>query len=105
MATISIGEHHLHKRRKKISKRDRKLIDKLAYLMAFFAPFIHIPQIFQIYYYENATGVSIISWAGFVVISIVWLFYGIIHKEKPLIIMYALLMATQIATLIGAIIY
>jgi len=49
-------------------------------------PFSAIPQVVEIWLGKNATGVSVTSWLLYIVLAIIWLFYGIVHKEKPIII-------------------
>ena len=74
-------------------------------LVAVLVPLAHIPQIFKIWYYKDASGISLISWSSFVVFSLLWLYYGFLHKEKPLIIMYIFLLFIQIIILIGGFLF
>lgn len=47
-------------------------------------PAITIPQVYQIFAYQNSQGVSVITWTTAIFTSMIWLSYGIIHKEKPI---------------------
>lgn len=64
------------------------LIDRMTYAAAIVETFIVMPQVYQIFHDKNASGVSLFSWTGFEVLNLVWLLYGIAHREK-LIIFYA----------------
>ena len=93
-----LGLHHFHKRKNMIKKLERypsknkfkRLMDKLIYVVAVCGPLVALPQVFQIWISKNVVGVSLITWIGFLVISLFWLTYGILHKEKPIILMNSL---------------
>jgi uncharacterized protein with PQ loop repeat len=88
------GLYHFH-RRKRVHKKLEKypssnkligLIDKLVYIVIATGLIMTIPQVFKIWVDKNASGVSIVSWSAYLVISFFWLAYGFVHKEKPIII-------------------
>ena len=64
-----------------------------------------IPQIAIIWIGQNASGVSIITWASYFIIGAVFIAYGIVHKEKPLIVIYILWEIVYIIIIVGALIY
>lgn len=83
----------LHKKslQKRSQKKDesqglKKIIDKLVYLSAFISVFANVPQLAKIWVDKNTAGVSMLTWLGFLAGSAFWLTYGIIHKEKPIIV-------------------
>ncbi len=105
---------HLHQRKRThiehlesfpSPKKWLKFLDQLIYLAGIAAPILVIPQAIEVWINKNADGVSILSWGGFTVSSIIWLIYGVAHKEKPLIIMYIGLLIMNGLVLIGALIY
>jgi len=100
---------HVHQKKIKLSaKKESRLKDHYEMLMiiiAFLVPVAHIPQMYKIWYFKDASGISIISWSSFIIFSFFWLFYGIIHKEKPLIIMYIFLIIIQSIILAGGFLY
>ncbi|MEX2054477.1 MAG: SemiSWEET family transporter [Candidatus Colwellbacteria bacterium] len=107
------GMHH-HHTRKRIYKnleeyphpdRFKRIFDKFIYLIVFITPITNIPQLLTIWTKHDASGVSALSWSSFAVISIIWTIYGVLHKDKPIIIMSALLVVVQGLIAIGAIIY
>ena len=79
--------------------------DKIIYVVVIFAPIANLPQLFKILMEKNASGVSPISWIFFSLISITWLIYGILHKDKHILIMNAILIVIQTLIAISAIIY
>lgn len=93
----NLAHHHL--KRKGIS------IDNIVYLAVFIGPLVNIPQLLKVWIEHSVTGVSILTWAGLASISLLWLWYGVYHKEKPLIIMNAALLAFQIFILLGVLLY
>ena len=52
------------------------------------SPFATIPQVIKVFatHTEHAAGQSLITWAVYTVIALLWVAYGIIRRELPLII-------------------
>ena len=83
----------------------KKIVDKLIYIVAVIGPASMLPQIIKIWVHKSGGDISIFTFVMFVVINIIWLTYGILHKEKPLIIAYSMWMIANISVALGAIIY
>jgi uncharacterized protein with PQ loop repeat len=66
---------------------------------------MNLPQLYKIWFFKTAAGVSFISWISFSVISVLWFVYGILHRDKHIIAMNAALMVIQAFIAIGALIY
>lgn len=90
------GLHHIHQRKRMTGKTrhpfpsDKKFIKILDYIVlsiAFIAPFFELPQLFEIFMQKSAENGSVITWGFFALMAIPWFIYGIIHKEKPIIIL------------------
>ena len=108
MPTRSNAMVHHHRRKRKNKNKNTKLIktmDKIVYAGVFVGPIMNIPQLYEIWVNQNAAGVSYISWFGFASISVIWLMYGFVHQEKPIIIMNFLLIFLQTAIAVGALIF
>ena len=77
---------HIHKKKlQRLPKKyDYSLLDRLMYLIAFAGPIMTIPQIYDIWITKNST-VNEITWGSYLAGGIIWLIYGIVHKEKPII--------------------
>ncbi len=106
--------HHISKKKRGSGKYIHKYpaesdfvrwYDKLMIIVALVHPLVTIPQVFKVYAFKTASGLSIWSWAGYFIFTIPWLIYGLIHKEKPLIITYILLFLLNLSVLVGILIY
>lgn len=109
----SAGLHHFHKRKRihqkleKYPSTDKKknLMDKLIYIIIFVAPIMTIPQLMKIWVEKNATGLSIFSWGTYAIGSFLWLGYGLVHKEKPLIVSHLIWVILHTSIIVGIILY
>ena len=70
----------------KTKKDNHQLLTLLVSIVAVVAPIMTVPQVYQIFSSKTAAGVSPISWLAYTFTSLIWLYYGIIQKEKPIII-------------------
>jgi len=103
------GFHHLHARKRKAPYphpvRWKNFIDKLIYIAALAGPIMTIPQVWKIFIEKTAAGVSLISWAAFLVVAVCWLIYGFAHQDKPIIVSNILWIIFETMIVIGVIIY
>ena len=108
--------HHISKRKRfsgihkvkhayPAEKKWVKWFDKLMLIIAVINPLVTLPQAIKIYTTHTASGLSIFSWAGYTLFAIPWLIYGVIHREKPLIIAYILVFLLNLSVLVGVLIY
>jgi uncharacterized protein with PQ loop repeat len=88
--------HHIHVR-KRIHKHKEKyphphkwkrLLDTLLLVLAGVYPLANIPQLLKIFLEKTAAGVSMFSWVLYTVLTIPWILYGFLHKEKLIIFAY-----------------
>lgn len=90
--------HHLYKRKRTSQNLEQypstnpriKLLDDILLVVAVIGPLVTIPQIVQIFTTQDVRGFSPITWGLYAFFNILWLIYGIVHREKPLIVTYAL---------------
>ena len=73
--------------------------------MAFVMPIFTLTQVFKIWFYQDAAGVSLIAWSAYFFMTVVWLAYGILHKEKPIIISNGIAMVINFSVVLGTIFY
>lgn len=107
------GLHHLHKRKRVHEKLEeyphpqthKRLMDHLIYVVCIATAILALPQVWKIWSTQNAGGISLITYIGFVVANIFWIFYGILHKEKPIILLYVLFFIINSFIAIGRILY
>ena len=81
------------------------VVDVAVYVASVTSPLMTIPQVYQIYAYQDASGVSELSWGAYTLFSIPWLAYGILHEQKPLIIANSLWLVLHAAVFTGALLY
>lgn len=79
------------------------LIDKVIYLVGVFGVAVYIPQLLKIWTEKNVSGLSLLSWMGITTGSVIWLLYGIAHKQKPIIIINFFLTIIQLSIVAGII--
>ncbi|MFA6462187.1 MAG: hypothetical protein WCV90_08050 [Candidatus Woesearchaeota archaeon] len=106
-------EHHQHLR-KRIHLQHQayphpskgvRYLDRLIYCISIVGPFTTVPQIYDIYSQQNAVGVSLITWSLYALLGIPMLIYAMVHKVKPLIIMYSLWLVIYAFVLTGIVMY
>ena len=100
---------HHHTRKRKLSKHKNSsglvsLVDKSIYVFAILAVAANVPQLLNIWVMKNTDGVSIVSWAGFLIGSFFWLWYGVLHREMPIIFINTLLILVQSGIVLGLLI-
>lgn len=81
------------------------LADKLTYTAAMIEAFIVMPQVYQIFHDKNAAGLSLMSWTGFEILNLVWLFYGIVHRDKVIIFYASSYGFVQLWVIVGGLMY
>lgn len=72
--------HHYVKSKKRLTT-----FDKVAIVAAFAYPLTGIPQVVEIIN-GNSSGVSLLSWVGFMAFSLLFFVYGFVHRVTPMII-------------------
>jgi uncharacterized protein with PQ loop repeat len=90
-----------------LSNADQKIgrLDRLTFIVGVLGPISTVPQVFTVFVHRNAAGVSAISWSLYVLFDIVWLTYGIVHKERAIIVTYSLCIVINGLVALGAILY
>ena len=74
-------------------------------VVAVIAPLTTLPQMYTIWIERSAAGISVLTWFLYTLFSIPLLVYGIVHKAKPLIVMYTLWIIVNLSVAIGALLY
>ena len=67
-------------------KNKKPLIDYVIYWAAILYPATALPQAYQIYDTKSAGDLSLFSWALYIVFDLVFLWYAIVYKQKPIIV-------------------
>lgn len=85
--------------------RFRKFFDKFIYVIGIGGPSMTIPQVIKIWSEKNAGGISLIAWFGYTFFSILWLIYGILHHEKPIIVTNVTIIILNALVIAGTLLY
>jgi len=79
-----------------------RFIDRLIYAVAIIEPLFSLPQAYQIYHDKAAANVSILSWAGFELMTLIWVWYGIVSRDTKVLIYQGLFFVIDGSVLLGA---
>jgi uncharacterized protein with PQ loop repeat len=109
---MSLGVRHVSRRRKIRPKgfptRESILkdaLDILIYPVAIIAPAALVPQVYKLYTTQDVSSLSLPTWATLGCLNIVWLFYGWVHRERPIIITNASFMTLHFAIVMGILMF
>lgn len=69
-----------------VSKKDKRFIDKAAYLVGIMFPIFTLPQVYLLYTTQQADGLSLVTWAAYCVLTLLFLVYALVDRIKPLIV-------------------
>lgn len=83
----------------------KQFLDKLILLVGVLGPLSTISQVYGIYAHRDASGVSAFTWTILFLFSIIWITYGVVHKERVIILTYSLWFIMNGLVALGAIIY
>ncbi len=103
MVHDSHGLHHFLTRKREL--KWKRIFDKLIYVVGVIGPLMTLPQVFKIWINHQVSGVSIISWAAYLIMAFFWVIYGFIHKEKPIILTYLLWVLLDALVVLGVVVY
>ena len=88
------GLHHIHLR-KRIHQQYQPyphpnkwihLLYKSLIFLAVIGPLTTFPQLYDIFWKKNVLGLSFWTWFSYTLLSLPWLIYGLVHKDKPIFI-------------------
>ncbi|PIR03991.1 MAG: hypothetical protein COV59_02295 [Candidatus Magasanikbacteria bacterium CG11_big_fil_rev_8_21_14_0_20_39_34] len=111
MPNHSVGIHHHIKRKQKRKESflensfTKQFIDRAIYFVGFFGPIMTLPQLSKIWLEKNAEGVSAVSWGAYIIVAIFWVLYGLIHKEKPLVVISLVWIVLEFMIVTGTLMY
>ena len=107
------GLHHFHRRKRIYLNHEpyphpdkwKSRMDKLIYFVGIIGPVMTIPQVAKIWLDKSAAGISIVAWGTYTITSAIWAAYGVMHKDKPIIISSLMFVIVNLLVVIGAFIY
>ena len=106
-------QHHLSIRKRIHEKFEKyphpqnhkKVVDYLVYIVGILSPICTLPQVLKIWINKSAQDVSLLTWVPYSLFAMIWLWYGIIHKETPIIILNTGLIIVNLLVVIGVLFY
>ena len=81
------------------------LLNILVNVAAVVHPLTALPQVFAIYTTQIVTGISLLTWVGFMLIGLIFLAYGCVHRLRPIIVTQVLWFVVDLLVIIGIILY
>ena len=100
--------HVKQRLKEEITRGEREasiLLDKYFWIIALAGPFLTLPQVYTIYAYKTAAGVSLTTWSAYALLNLAWLAYGVKHHERMIILNNLLWLIVNTAVALGVIIY
>jgi uncharacterized protein with PQ loop repeat len=104
-----LGLRHKHERQVHLKKSAKSpyiiFLDKLTFIVGVIGPFTVVPQIYSIFSTRSADGVSLATWSLIFIVTLPWVFYGIAHKEKSIIVSFILWEVANFLVVLGVFLY
>ena len=105
--------HHIHRRKRvhhlkqEFPSTDPRIrfLDNVCLVVGVIMPLAAVPQIYKIFAFKNAAGVSLLTWLVCAILLIPMLIYGIVHKAKPIIVLNFLWLIADILIVTGILMY
>ena len=88
-----------------MTDRYKKRIEVFALAAGIVQPLITLPQIITIYASKSAEDVSLLTWLGYLLFGIIFLFYGLAFRLKPIWVGQIIWVTMQSITVVGIILY
>jgi len=88
-----------------ITKKDKRFIDRAAYVVGIMFPVSTLPQVIQLYSTHDASSLSLITWSMYGLLTGLFLIYAMVDNIKPLIFTQIAWIFIDICMITGIIIY
>jgi uncharacterized protein with PQ loop repeat len=95
----------MHKHHRVAAIPKKRFIDRAIFIVAAVQPLGTIPQILTVFRTHDGSSLSISSWAIYIIFDIAWLWYGIVEKQKAVIVSAVLFSLLEGMVLVGAVMY
>jgi uncharacterized protein with PQ loop repeat len=97
------GLHHLGKRAK--GKKSLNYFDYLIYVAAFGSPVALLPQVVNIFITRDVSSLSLATWTTLGFFNILWIIYGLAHRDIPIYLTNILIALLNFAIVLGILLY
>jgi len=95
--------HRHHKRLK--HKKSHSVFDHFMFFIAILGPIMTIPQVYDIWSTKKVAGFSSLTWGSYTFLTIFWIIYALVHKEKPVLLQSAAFFILNGLVLIGILLF
>lgn len=82
-----------------------RTLDRVTFAAGIVGPFTVLPQVYEIFSTQSAAGVSATSWALMFLVTLPWIFYGLAHRDRSIIISFTLWEIMNALVFVGALMY
>lgn len=90
---------HYHK------KQQKSFVNKIIMTAAIIEPLLTLPQAYIIFKNQTAADISLTTWIGFNVLTLIWIWYSIVNKQKVILVYQGLYFIFNTIVIIGALTY
>ncbi len=99
---MSAHAHYHWAKHKKKTKKKSAGREPLLYFAVAFGPLMTLPQVYDIWV-KDSKDVSMITWAAYIVTSVIWLVHGFKIKDRALILVQIIWVVLSVAIVLGLI--
>lgn len=86
--------YHLNLRKRILQKKEKfpsqdkkiRFLDSLVLVLAFIMPLSILPQIIKMHTTQSVGDISVLTFSLLLVLAVPWLLYGMVHKEKVIVL-------------------
>ena len=83
----------------------KQALDKVMVVVAIVGPLATLPQVFQVFSTRDVEGLSMTTWLAWVLLSVIWALYGLVHKEMPIVVSNIIYVILQGAVVLAIVMY
>lgn len=105
-----LGLRHKRERAARLARREKLtpyqiFLDKVTLVAGVVGPFTVLPQTYSIFSTQSAGGVSFSTWLSIFIVTLPWVFYGLAHKDKTIIISFTMWEIANFSVVLGIFLY
>ena len=105
-----LGLRHKRERVERQARREKLtlyqvFLDKLTLAAGIIGPFTVLPQTYSIFSTRSAANVSFTTWLSIFVVTLPWVFYGLAHRDKTIIISFIMWEIANFSVVLGILLY
>jgi len=104
--------YHIHRQNRLIKIRKPlfpdpciRILDKISYVVGVLGPAFAAFQAYTIWSVQSAEGVSLVSWFAPAIFNIPLFLYGLAHRQKLMMLIYALWFFVNGAVVVGVLLF